>query len=493
MADIQETLEKYKDLLNYPDLFSIWEEEISLRHQARQSDIKYNMNLKGETDELDFLFRSLYFTGDKNRFNLLLISNLQNFSVLQWLMKSPPWVRQDFFEFIPWYINNNRVAPQKLQFLVNIYNEQNHQAFLPVVNVLTLESCNYLLSRTANPALRELFRRRQQELLENSLQTRYGIKPDQGKNQLYPTLFGDKASLLFKTLEQLQSASSRNFSDPYGADRFHLLLQAAETLFQAGLVEDSLVLIRQIYDDYQQKNRLVESLEDKKIYKRFYKLLRRAVPVYVLLIKPLQAGSYALEIYNNHFPLVEADINSLNYLYLYESIIAATHGESEHFLLELLYKASRLTDQSGNAPLLSAAELKTGVDANRLVKLQVLFEQRLSALPHEALVIMELIRFLQFRALLLPTSKLATALLSSYVTLWKWIPSPLFFRAEIFEQLSALADKSICSEARRLAGFLDGYQPEKFELELLNRPELFRKRSEYLRREFFTGKYMGVL
>lgn len=493
MANIQEIMEEYAELFENSELFSLWEKELLLRRQARQCNLRYDERLTGQSEELDFLLRSLYFAGRKNEFFTLLINNLHNLSILQWLVNASSWLLADLLEFLPWHISNHKIEPRKLQFLVNLYQEQHNEAFVHIVNVLNLESCVFLQSRTANPALRKLFKTRQDSLLKERIEAFYGLDRENTKSPLYPTLYGDKATLLLKTLELFQAASSRNFPDPYGAERFELLLQAAESLFQCGMAEDSLVLLKEIYDDYQQKNRLVEFLQDEKIYKHFYKILRRVIPVYSLLLNPAEAGSCALSIYNGFFARVEADIYSLQYLYFYESIARASSADSANILLELLCKTGKITDKHHNKTLLGAEDLNLGIKAHQALDWKNEFEQKFFSLPHEAFVMMELIRFLQLQSRLEMSAELAAALLEGYIKLWKWIPCRLFFPAEIGEQLAPLAGNNNRYEAQRLLDNLNNYKAEKFAADLSIRPELFRKKSENIRREIFTGKFTGVL
>lgn len=493
MEHLDEIITEYRAIAETPDLFSFWEGEFALRRRAGQAGLSRDLQIK-EPGELDFLLRSLYFSGHPQEFWFILINNLHLLPVLQWLQNSPGWLREAFLNFLPWYISNNQRQIDKLQFLVNIYHSSYHQAYQAIVNVLSLELCTHLLSRTANPQLRILLRNREELLLAKKKVFSYGIKLESGIKPVYHTMYGDKAELIGKTLNLMQLADSRNFNDPYGAERTLLLLQAAEMLFHCGLPEDSLVNLRDIYEDYQENNRLVEVLEDEKIYQQFFRILRRVIPCYALLFKPNSAWTCALDIYSQFFPRLKADPPSLQYLNIYESIVTGEQNPASHIAVEILYKSTMIQEfRPAETPLLCIEDISPCFHEERLLLLQQSFQQKIMALPHEAFVTMEMLRLLHMRDYLVLSTQLARSLFTAYMQLWKWIPGRLFINRSVVEQLISSLDDSSRSEAERLLSSLENYDEEKMKTDLHNRPELFRKRSENFRRELFTGKFLGWL
>ncbi|MDD3268032.1 MAG: hypothetical protein PHX14_01805 [Syntrophomonadaceae bacterium] len=493
MQRFQDILSEYQDIYKNPDLFGFWECEFALRRLARETDLNAALLIK-EVSELDFLMRSLYFAGRPHDFFIILINNLHIHPVLQWLQKAPGWLQKAFLSFLPWYISQQNDDAQKLQFLVSIYQDSYQDAYQAIANVLNLDLCSYLLSRTANPQLRTLLRNREEQLLKEKSEAVYGIRLEAVRNPIFATLYGDKFELLGDTFELMHLTDSRNFQDPYCAERFQLLLRAGEMLFDCGLLEDCLINLEDTYEAYQKNNRLVESLEDVKIYRQFFKILRRVIPCYALLYKPNSAWTRAIEIYNQFFSRLEADLPSLQYLNVYESIAAGQQLDAQHIGLEIIYKSIKIQDfRSGEPPLLCVEDIDSGFSQERLRQLQQLFREKLSILPHEAFTIMELLRLLQLRGYLELDNKLAKALLTAYMQLWKWVPSRLFINRSIIEQLSSKLDDSSRLDAERLLSSLDNYSDETMSNDLLTRPELFRKRSENIRREIFIGKFLGLL
>ncbi|MDD3024607.1 MAG: hypothetical protein PHE26_11985 [Syntrophomonadaceae bacterium] len=493
MEYFPDILAEYQDIDNNLDLFDFWEKEYLLRQQAREAEIDSALQIR-DIGELDFLLRSLYFGRRLEDFWSVLINNLNMHPVLQWLQNSPGWLQEAFLSFLPWYISKYSIEAQKLQFLVSIYNDSYQQSYTAIANVLNLDTCCYLLSRTANNQLRTLLKKREAHLLKEKNKATYGMSLASGKSAIYNTVYGDKVNLIRKVLELMHSSNSCNFHDSYSADRFGLLLQTGEMLFHCGLAEDSLLHLKCTYEDYQRNNRLVESLEDEKIYRQFYKILRRVVPCYALLLQPNSAWNYAQNIYKQFFSRLEADQPSLQYLNIYESIAAGQYNNTRHIALEILYKNIKIKDlRPDEPPLLSIADINSGFDDERLKQLQQLFEQKLPTLPHEAFIIMEMLRLMQLKGYLIFNNKLAKALLSAYMQLWKWIPSKLFINFDIVEQLLAKLDRPARIEAERLLVSLENHNDQKLRTDLLNRPELFRKQSENIRRELFVGKFLGML
>lgn len=488
---MNEILAKYTRAEDEQDLFLFWETELLLRRQLRQASFELGSISPASSAELDFLCRSLYFAGRKKDFFQILFNNMHIMPVLNWLMNSPQTLICDFLEFMPWYIDKHPVEPQKLQFIINIYKVEFQQLFAAVINVISLESCSFLLSRSANPGLRELIKHREERLLKERDKLFYGISTGTGT---YPTFFGDKSELLREAINLLQASSAINFREPYGAARFHLLLQASDKIFQCGMVEDCLVIALDIYEDYQQKNRLVELLEDEKIYKEFYRLLRKTIPVYGLLLNPLQAYSLAIDIYDRYFPRIDSDPASLQYLNIYESILEGLTGKGQHILMEIFYKVLKIQEyRPREQVLLYEKELLEGLDNARLLQIEKLYQEKMTSLPHEAFVSMEFSRFLQKQGKIVAGRQYIKHLLSAYVQLWKWLPSRLFIKQDIIEELGPLADEKSRKEATQLLEFINDYSDEKLKNELQLKPDLFKKKKAQIKREIFTGKFLGVL
>lgn len=492
---MQEVIEKYKQIIKTDDVFNLWEQELSLRNQAR---VRHSGNSAVRVDtaeELDFLLRSLYFGKKRNDFLEILFYSLDKMPVITWLISSPSWFMNEFLVFIPWLIIDKRPQPADLQFLVNIYQKEYVYAFKLIVNVLDLETCDYLLSRSANPELRNLIKNRKSLLLENKKNLYYGFINYSANLPSYPTIFGDKIDLIIRALELLKNGMNNNFRSPYGAKRFHTLLQACDLIFQCGLIEDSLVILLDLYEDYQQKNRLADMMEDEKIFKQLNKLLRKVVPMYALLSNPLDPYTDTLNIYNKYFPRFNPDPASVQYLNIYTSITAGLNTETNNILYEILYKTGEIIKyRPQEIPLLNENEIRNNLTPYRLAELQKLIEQKIIALPHEAFVVMEYIRLLIARELIMPEEQLISELLSQYLNFWKWIPGKLFINQPIIEQLGPMINDENRYEAEHiLTAMQDFSNDNKLLKDLLNRPELFKKKDNKTRLDVLIGKLMGVL
>jgi len=491
---MQDILKQYTTALSSINLFDLWEQELSLRSKIRRINIVPDHVVLENSQQLDFLFRSLYFGGRKSELFRILFNNMHIMPVLNWLVISPKEFIKEFLEFLPWYIDNIHVEHKKLQFLVRIYQEEYHEQFSSIVNVLDIDSCRYLVARSANPELRDLFKKRERQLLEKKKKFYYGIIDESDSLPSYSTIYGNKIDILIEGIDLLQKSSAAKFNDPYGAEQIHTLLHFNELLFQCGMIEDCLAILLDSYEDYQQKSRLVEIIEDKLIYKQFNKLLRKIIPIYSLLTNPLQAYSSSLQIYNRYFIRFNPDPASLQYLDIYESIAAGLTGSSKHILYEILYKSYKIQEYRPREILLiKKEEIINGLDISRVEKLQNAFEQKLFSLPHEAFVTMELIRLLQSRGLIRFNNSLAKSLLDSYLQLWKWIPGKIFINQPLLQQLGPFSDDSSRYEVEKIIETIDYYSYEKLMSDLITRPDLFKKRDENIRREIFTGKFMGVL
>lgn len=489
---MKEVLENYKQIQS-ADLFTIWKKELLLRSQIRER--RGDLNLRVNTpDELHFLLRSLYFGGRKSEFWHILFNSLDVMPVITWLLNSPRWLINEFLTYLSWLIIDAHPEPNQLQFLVNIYQKDFHQAFAAIVNVIDLETCDYLLSRSANPELRSLLKKRKSDLITRKKDLFYGLSIDTKKISPYDTIYGDKIALLIRAIDSLDKGNVNNFCDPYGAERFSLLLETCEIIFQCGLVEDCLAILFDLYEDYQQKNRLVAVIEDEKIYKQLSKLLRKVIPIYTLLLNHLKTYRVTLDIYNKYFPRFKPEPASLQYLNIYASIITGLNTTAKNIFYEILYKTEEISKyRPGEIPLLYQEEIANGVSTDHLIKLQNLVEQKLFSLPHEAFICMEYIRLIIVRKLVQPEKEYVSQLLRQYLYMWKWIPNQLFIHQHLFVQLVPLGSEQCRNEINQILTSIQDYNGDKLQKELINRPELFKKRDTTARLEVLTGKLLGVL
>ena len=132
---MQDILEQYQHEWEGDKLLVFWKQELSLRTILRQTSLTSTV-MVDNVEQVNFLYRSLYFAERKFDFFKILFFNLHYMSVLQWLVNAPAGVMQDFLHFLPWYIHNTRIKPVELEFIARIYQEAYQPDFMPIVNVL---------------------------------------------------------------------------------------------------------------------------------------------------------------------------------------------------------------------------------------------------------------------------------------------------------------------------------------------------------------------
>lgn len=491
---MQLILDQFNQAAQNEDLFRFWQAEVDLRHLLRSSEPAGCSFPAGEEEEINFLFRSWYFSGQQNSFFTVLFEHLQEMSVLNWLNQAPEWVKTSFLAYLPWHIDNIKAPPAALMGLIRIYHDDYQSYFLPIVNVFSLEDCSYLLPRTANPGFRRMMQNRHKFLLTCRGEYSYGILNDNSKALPYPTIFGDKLALLRQAAELLQNSSPGNFREPYGAERFKLLLQCGELMLRSGLPEDCLAFLLDSYEDYREKNRLVDIIEDIAIHKQFKKILRSVVPLYTMINRPLQAPDLAAAIYRRDFSQISPDEASLYYLDLFASIYSGLYRQQTGIVYELAVKSGTLKIYSSGEPgLITPEEAQTGLSQERLALLQQAYRQKMVSRPHEALVIMEMIRLLAQLELVQLDHAQSNHLLHSYLDLWKWIPADCFLNDGIIGQLIPMAERHLRQEIERIQPWLHDHSGERIKSELASKPELFRKKGEEIRRAILMGHFTGVM
>jgi len=491
---MQLVLDQFNEAAQNEDLFLFWQEELELRNLLRISEPSRVSFQSGEEEEINFLFRSWYFSGQQNHFYIILFEHLHEMPVLNWLNRAPEWVKTSFLAFLPWHIDNTKAQPSDLIGLIRIYHDDYQSYFLPIVNVFRLEACNYLLPRTANPGFRKMIQTRQKFLLTSSGEYTYGILNDNSKGLPYPTIFGDKLVLLRQAADLLQKSNPGNFREPYGAERFKLVLQCGELMFRSGLLEDCLAFLLDSYEDYREKNRLVNVMEDIAIHKQFKKILRSAVPLYAMIKRPLQALELAGEIYRRDFNQISPDEASLYYLDLFASIYSGLYREQPGIVYELAVKSGTIKLYSPEEPeLITSEEAQQGLSLEHLELLQQAYRQKMVSRPHEALAIMEMVRLLARLNLVQLDHAQANHLLHSYLGLWKWVPASCFLNDGIIEQLVPLAERHHRQEIEKIQPWLQDHNGDKIKAELAVKPELFRKKGEEIRRAILMGHFTGVM
>lgn len=483
MQEIWLKLDEHNDLFNY------WEHELHIRKEFRNN---FNLNQSVKVDnhkQIDFLYRSLYLCNKKDEFFLLLALNLNQAPALNWLKQANFKLMASFLKWIPKYITFNKPTPEQLQFLVHIYNSELNNYFIPICELLTSGQCQFILNRTANKELRNLLKNRQAKIEAEEQQLLYGF--DLNKSLLpYPTLHGDKAKLILDTISLLHHNYTTSYSSLGEEAYFSNLLQIAQSLFEVGLVEDSLHILIALYEHYQHFNKLVDWLEDEKMVKALNKLVRRVLPIYALLYEP-QAFDFTLQVYNHYFTRLTPDIASLTYLRIYEKL-ALISKDFTTTILELHQEILKIRSmRPEETPLLLDHELLDGLSSDRILEVLHLADSKLLSLPHEAFITLEFLRHLSHHGFINILEKDTLAL--NYLNLFRWLPTSLFINKNIYEDLITNTSFNMREQWEKTYKLITHYDNSSIWIDIKEKPDLFKLKTEELRRIILTGKFMGVL
>ncbi|MEN6460689.1 MAG: hypothetical protein ABFC94_04865 [Syntrophomonas sp.] len=487
---MKDIIKEFTSSLQAGDLFQFWEQELALRNEIRQES-KYTMSIDN-TAVFDFLLRSLYYTGKRSYFLHIMFSNINNITAVNWLLKCAPEILHEFLSFVPFHIINTRPAPQQLQFIITMYKNDWQEYFRKIINVLDLEACKHLLPRTGNPDLRILIRDRQILLEQQQLNLNYGLVKTDTKQQSFSTIYGDKLSLFIKAAEKIQACSASNFNDPYGNERFSLLLDTVDIIFQTGLVEDSLAILLDVYEDYLDKNRLVDVNQEEKVYVRLNKLVRKILPLYALLTDPVRPYVFTLNFYRQCFHLLSPEVASLHYLNIYQTLLESLQGYNKHGIYEIMEKANDIKSiRPNDIFIIQEEEIKAGFSEERILWFNQAIQERLSSLPHEAFVIMEFLRLLIKEGYKLE-QQITESLFTCYTELWKWVPANMFLNQQMVNELGPRLDEKNRYKAIRIVDGIKQYSLDKLLNDFNIKPDLFKKRDGIMRLQVLTAKFMGV-
>lgn len=487
-----EILEQYQNASQYDDLFIFWEKELTLRQHAHVRPINGPVRLISEED-CDFMFRSLYFSGRQYDFYSMLVDSLPDLTTLKWLSSHEPDLMPEFLHYLGWILSTHPVKPEKLIFLVNLFRPDLKEFYIPVCHVLDLEQCRYLAARTANSQFRQLLKERATQLTSADT-TSYSLRGDWQPSRSHMTIHGDKALLLQKAARKIELAARGRYADPAGPQRFNAMLEACDLVYQCGLAEDALLMLAGLYRRYQEKNRLVDILEDRRIYKYFSRLARILLPICVLLESPRAALTRANTIWQHNFNLLSRDMGSLYYLGLYETIGPALQGHGPHILWEVLYKSNLICQHrpQDRGPLLEPDVLEK-VEPERIREWVGLAGERVYSRPHESFILLELLRLLNQQGVIPPDKLPARDMLEIYLDLWSWVPSRLFVNESLAAQLTPLVDGPVRHQVQRLLDTMELYRADRLKQELQSRPDLFCQKDGLAQREILIGHVLGVL
>lgn len=474
-------LSTVKPVLN-DDLFILWEQELNQRRQLRNSAEDAGSLLPINTEEdVEALWRAWYFCGQKGKLWSLLVENMHLSPVLTWLVANEARLN-DFLAFLPDFLRQNKLDFRKLQHLVNLYTDKFNDHFVSIAATLDTNACSFLASRSANPQWRKIINQRLHFIKEKRKAFFYDLD-DQIINSALPSIQGDKISLLTTGIELLQTSMTENAER---GTRLNIILEAVDIFFKAGMIDDSLALLIEIYQEFS-----IELSEAD--LNKFSKLLRKIVSVYSLIHKREAANHFAVSIYHDYFPQLEPDNVTIKYLDLYVSLQFAGLSATNYALYQIAFAAEQINlSRPEEYVLLSNSDLNTGFTEERVKELTSLVEQKLVSLPHEAFITMQLLYFL-INKQLADASFLANFLLTKALMLFQWLPSSLFINNSLVESLAPLVNDEIRNEARRITTEIELYNKSDSSTGLIHKIKLSKNKDAARLRQIAAGKYLGVL
>ncbi|QGT98844.1 hypothetical protein SYNTR_0251 [Candidatus Syntrophocurvum alkaliphilum] len=483
-------LAEFQHSLQSDNLFEIWEKELDIRLKLRNSNIQPNNIVIENEETIELLKRSLYYSHKKEIFYKILYNNMNNLITVKWLQKTP-FIIKEFLEFIPYHIIKTNPQGKDLNFLINIYQDKYLSSFTKIVNVLDINNCTYLLSRTGNQNFKNLLKERESYIINQSKSNHYGLLELNDLPIFEDTPFGKKSELVSSAINLVTSSSVSNFQDPYGPERVNTLLNACDNIFMVGLIEDSLATLLELYEDFSNKNRLVNLIDEETVYKNMNKLLRKVVPTYTLLASSTSPYNNAQMIYKKLFEKFSPDPASLHYLLIYERVRTNLYEINKFASYEFLEIINKIYSYRPHDDFVELYNIYINEPNNNILfQLKNIGEQRIYSLPNEAFVIFELLRLI-IQQENISDPYLASSLLKNYYQLWKWIPCNLFLHKEILDQLAIQDDDNLRKETEFLVSNMKNMNDLFSEFKL--KPKLFLKKDANAKLELVLAKLMGAI
>ncbi len=466
------------------DLFQFWQDELALKKELRTGLSGYREIKLNSEAEYDFLRHSLAYSEYKEQFLTILFFNMNCQPVQNAVSNGPVELYLDFLLFLPQLLCNENLTTRALQFLINIYREDFHAYFIDIVQSLTEADCDYLIERTANKSLRQLLRDRRSAFVKQNNDVHYGLLNPLNNLPKYPGLYGDKIQIISQAIASIQSIANKDLTSSTDTSGRKLLLETADLLFMAGLLDDCLSLLLLVYRQEISFSQDENSLN----FKSLNKILRKSLPIYFLLKYPSSAYQHNRESYQTYFPNLLADEASLLYLDLYATLLANYQGNSQYTLLELTQNNNR-KDHGENNILLAYLQNPDHLAGEAFINISQYAHEKISAQPHESFIIMEIIRWLEQVKRIQFTRDISNRLLRDYLQLFQWIPSPMFINNDIRNQLAVGVDEPLKNEVDRILNLRDQYSFTDLRELYTVKPDYFR---DSLAKQLLLGSFLGV-
>ena len=462
------------------DLMVEWQTELRLRQEFRQA-ANWEEVHPASPNEIEFARRSLYYGNQVENFWQIIFHHLEDGIIINWILGASEYLLNDFWHYLIAYLGNKPQQPDKLDFLVSLYQDRFRSQYIDLIQLLDQPVCEHLLARTTNQSFREILRTRMNSLRQVTFLDPYDlIKAVPKSAGKFPTLYGDKIENIRAAVIELQKVQNTSRLSSPGQEQIDSLLRGCDVLFRAGLWSDCLAIINKSITGSDQAWSL--ALNQEPYYKQVNQLLRRVVPIYSLIAYPAAPHRYALQMIRSFFPGFALEPISLIYLDLYSILAASLQGHRQYAAYELAQKASKVRSYRPND--FTADYLLQALNGELPAKPADLIreiEQKLPAQPHESLVTMGMWLWVNKQARRSNDQESANFLLNLYEQFYNWVPSHQFMNRHILDQLGRQADKKLVEAGEvQLSLYLGSSQAVRDKVD--DEPMLKR-----------LNKYLGVL
>lgn len=473
------------------DLFQFWQDELALKKELRNELSGYREIKINNAAEYNFLRQSLAYGEHRELFYTILFFNMNHQPVQYALLNGPIEQYQELLHFLPPILRNEKPYSRSLQFIINIYREDYHACFIDIGRALTESDCAYLMARTARQPLRQLLRKRQLELVEQNNLEHYGLLNPLTDYPKYPTLFGDKIQIINSAITSISRNLNEERAVASNISELESLLETADLLFKAGLLNDCLTVLLLLYKQ-QDRQEISSSQEDNNLFlKSLNKILHKSLPAYYLLSSPTRAYQHSLESYQLYFPRLLGDETSWRYLDLYATLLANYEGNPYYTLLELTQNNEH-KDNEVDTILINYLLKPDDLSGDACLKLSQIAHAQITSSPHESFVIMEIMRWLERVKIITFSREISNRLLHDYLQLFQWIPSPMFLNTGIRKQLSRGEDNDLLDEVDRLISFKNQYSFTGLREIYAAKTSLGINNKDRLGKQLLLGSFLGV-
>lgn len=461
------------------DLFSTWRQELMERQEIRISQLNPADMVLNQPEDVELLVRAWFYHGRSFDLFVAIFHNLHKMPIIKRLITSPQVIIQGFLEFLPWYILVHRPRPVQLQFLVSLYRDELASSYSAIIDSLTPDASQYLLSRTANPALRRLLKKSAQADGEEL----FRFMPERLPDNHLSGLYGNKNQCLLRAL-QVCRASPHDGLTPYGTDNLLRHLETAEAVFEGGLIADSMAILLKAYEVCQHP---VDVLQDIHAFKRFARVLRKVGPSYAMVEHTPAALAAYRSIYSRYFRRFEPSASTDASLVLLERLLSDSPSEAAIIASLKLWKLH--IDEEFPGSYQPWWDDQGGLNM-KLVQNYV--DSQKQSQPQEAFTLMLAALWIKHNNGPGLSTDEGRWILDLCQELWVWAPSQVFFNARLWAQLSRFVSSNDRPVGERLLSRIGELQGDGLRFEIENRPDLFKQRDRLWERNILAGAFLGV-